>query len=422
MRTLILPVAILAQSVYASPVLEDRDNNCQTGYTVCAPAGATSTTTPQIGDASFPDLFHDIVQSSLPSSKRSLSSRDTASLCCVSSLACLAMSSLSIPFCYDKFTTNFFLPDGSYGTIVGGAYTSSRGDKANLESGNYTLADGTTGNIYQDDASAKPDTATLPIPAQFTGSGVGSAIPASALGGEVTLTLVTTLPATTIQGSTRPATTIPQSVVSTANSVATIPATTLPGTTVPATTIGAETTTITTTEAASSTAAAATTKKKNAAGRRRVDMWLELAGNYGNIYILADFHLGDRYHSKPFTNIIIALGFIFGIIHILLTSTFPELLQSTTGFSDCALLIVTVSSLNGIHPRLGTEKMILQKFRPDIVIDGEERWDEDIWEELTIEDKNQIKLTANCARCASLNVDLETGRQAKGEVGQVLKN
>jgi len=32
-----------------------------------------------------------------------------------------------------------------------------------------------------------------------------------------------------------------------------------------------------------------------------------------------------------------------------------------------------------------------------------------------------IKLVANCVRCVSLNVDLKTGTQANGDVGEVLK-
>jgi hypothetical protein len=203
---------------------------CIMGYKLCSPSGATTTVTPKIGDASMAYLFSDIVDSSLPSgnSKRSpgsnlVSPRDEASLCCVSSLACMTMSGLLIPFCYDRFTTNFFLPDGSYGNVVSGAYTSSSRDTANLLSGAYTLANGSTGNIYAANPAAKPNTATLSLPAPFTGSGVGSAIPASALGVEVTLTYTTVLPGITIAGTTIPATTIPAHT----QSVSTVTGTTL---------------------------------------------------------------------------------------------------------------------------------------------------------------------------------------------------
>jgi hypothetical protein len=172
------------------------------------------------------------------------------------------MANLHIPFCYDKFTTNFFLPDGSFGTIVGGSYTSPSGDVANLVSGEYTLVDGQKGNIYSDNASARPDTATLPIPTQFTASGVGTAIPASALGGQVTLTYTTTLPGSTIPPFTIPPVTIYKS-------------TTIPGTTIPGSTGESIITTVTTTEARStlnaisSAGASAEAKKNGAVGRRK---------------------------------------------------------------------------------------------------------------------------------------------------------
>jgi hypothetical protein len=90
---------------------------CQDGFTLCTPPGATSDITPQIGSPEFLGLFVDIVLSSLPASKRS-SSPGTASLCCTSSLSCLCMVNLDIPFCFDRFTTDYYLPDGSYGTVV----------------------------------------------------------------------------------------------------------------------------------------------------------------------------------------------------------------------------------------------------------------------------------------------------------------
>ncbi|EHL02876.1 hypothetical protein M7I_0838 [Glarea lozoyensis 74030] len=107
--------AILAFSVSVHAA-----NSCGTGYTICAPAGATSTTTPKIGSTEFQSLLSDIVGSSLPSFKRDTAD-GTASLCCLTSLSCLTLSNLALPFCYDKFTTNFLLPDGSFGTVANGA-------------------------------------------------------------------------------------------------------------------------------------------------------------------------------------------------------------------------------------------------------------------------------------------------------------
>ncbi|KAG4033407.1 hypothetical protein MFRU_005g04140 [Monilinia fructicola] len=240
--------AFVAPAVLAVPSTLKSRGDCRQGYTLCSPASATTANTPQIGDSDFVNLFQDIVLSSLPASKRSLSppsgasieKRDPASLCCISSLTCLSMHSLNIPFCYDQFTTNYYLPDDSYGTVVGGSYTSPSGATANLETGDYTNKDGTTGNIYSSNEAAKPNTQTLPMPSQFTASGVGSAIPASALGG-VTITYTTTLPASTIPATTIPATTISESVSTQTISVPTTITTEIEGSRVVSTEVEVET-------------------------------------------------------------------------------------------------------------------------------------------------------------------------------------
>jgi len=148
----------------------------------------------------------------------------------------------------DKFTTNYFLPGGAYGQIVSGNYTTS-GGQANLLTGNYTLNDGTSGKI------AQPNTATLTLPTQYTASGVGSAIPVSALGEWTTYT--TTIPGSTIPATTSPAHVIPASVVS-GSTVA--PATTEPAMTLAATTVPPITSVVTT------KVAQATSSQKSAAG------------------------------------------------------------------------------------------------------------------------------------------------------------
>ena len=65
----------------------------------------------------------------------------------------------------DNYTTDYYLPGGSYDQIVSGNYTASDGSTANLISGNYTLTDGTTGNVYGSASSlSRPNTATLTYP------------------------------------------------------------------------------------------------------------------------------------------------------------------------------------------------------------------------------------------------------------------
>jgi hypothetical protein len=254
MKLSVLPVSLCVSRALEAPKhLESRDG-CPSDYAVCSPSGATTVKVPRIGDSAMQNLFVDLVGSSLPDgNKAALRSmhdiQSSASLCCVASLTCLTMSSLLIPFCYDRYTTDYFLPDGSYGTVIGGTYKTSSGDVANLLSGDYMLKNGMSGNIYANNESAKPNTATLHLPAQFTGQGVGSAIPPSALGAVVTVTYTTVLPGTTILPSTVIASTRSVQVVS--GSVQ--PATTQTSTLVGSTTVSVEMATTETTLLAGST-------------------------------------------------------------------------------------------------------------------------------------------------------------------------
>jgi uncharacterized protein YcbX len=115
-----------------------------------------------------------------------------------------------------------------------------------------------------------------------------------------------------------------------------------------------------------------------------------------------------------------------------LPSLLTSLLPSTTApeddywltFTDCSpLLITSESSLSAVSTLLPPfEPAQMSKFRPNIVVDGdtEAAWAEDFWAELRVAG-HPVALTANCVRCTSLNVDYDTGRQAAGEAGTVLK-
>ena len=98
--------------------------------------------------------------------------------------------------------------------------------------------------------------------------------------------------------------------------------------------------------------------------------------------------------------------------------------ESVINFSDGApLLLTSESSLEDLHPRLGGEKVIHEKFRPNIIVDGEGvPWDEDYWAEVKlVKNGLRIVLVANCSRCTSINVDLDKGQMGKGESGKLLK-
>lgn len=170
--------------------------------------------------------------------------------------------SITNPRSQDKFTTNFYLPDGSYGSTITGNYSSPDGSAANLVSGNYTLANGTVGNLYGGNDAARPNTSTLSMPTPYTSAGVGSAIPASALGGEATYT--TTIPGTTVEPTTVAPQTVAASVISGSTAV---PATTKPATTIPGTTVAPKVLTITKPVSATGTTSATPSAKQNAGSR-----------------------------------------------------------------------------------------------------------------------------------------------------------
>jgi uncharacterized protein YcbX len=92
-------------------------------------------------------------------------------------------------------------------------------------------------------------------------------------------------------------------------------------------------------------------------------------------------------------------------------------------FADCAPLLITAESslrnVRGRNPEFAALPMY--KFRPNIVVDGEDEFAEDFWGELALGDRATVLLTANCGRCSSLNVDYETGKTATGALGTVLK-
>lgn len=101
-------------------------------------------------------------------------------------------------------------------------------------------------------------------------------------------------------------------------------------------------------------------------------------------------------------------------------------------FADCSpYLIVSKTSLDNVSERLADgAQMDVEKFRPNIVVEGaEEAWDEDYWGEVKLRSSSgegageevTLQLTANCVRCTSLTVDHETGKFGTGPGGNVLK-
>ncbi|KAK8151890.1 hypothetical protein IWX90DRAFT_418585 [Phyllosticta citrichinensis] len=214
---------LLASQAASNPLdLSLRHATCGKNMQVCSPSGATTSHLPSLGP-DLSSLYADLLSTvdGVHFAKRHAKNDDndddddnddTVAFCCSAATSCLLLSSTScpgkIPICYDKYTTNFVLPDGTTGTIAAGTLNLPDGSSADLFSGAYTNASShVSGNLYvfssssssgdsssisshsgshHNAAADKPNTATLSIPPVYTAAGVGSAIPISALGTLVT--------------------------------------------------------------------------------------------------------------------------------------------------------------------------------------------------------------------------------------------
>jgi hypothetical protein len=232
MATKALILTMLLSSATATTILP-REDDCNP----CNPSGASGTTPPSFGpdlQSMYTNLLASVKDIKFQSRNADPLRARADGFCCRESLDCVNVQSLNIPMCYDKFTTNYAFADGSYGSLTTGDYTQG-GAQANLISGQYTK-DGQAGNIYAGDESAKPNTATLSIPPQYTGTGKGGPIPASELASVIVVT--TEIGGTTISGgpTTVPALTTLGTTISAHTVTGTAPTTIAPSTIVATTT------------------------------------------------------------------------------------------------------------------------------------------------------------------------------------------
>jgi hypothetical protein len=253
-----LALAATAAATPGSPIqaLEaqaSNDNPCEP----CQPSGATGTDPPSLDSGSMSTLYINVLESvkSINFKKRGLTTRADSGFCCLASLNCVNVQTFNIPVCYDKFTTNFQFADGSHGSLRPGDYYSKSDNdtRINLLNGTYS-----GGDIYTAHEQDRPNTATLSIPPQYTGTGIGGAVPASELGSVVVYT--TTIPGTTFTAPT----TVPETVrTATVNGI--VLSTTVPPQTITQATTVAPLTTVVTAQVPESTSS------KGAAGAVGVD-------------------------------------------------------------------------------------------------------------------------------------------------------
>lgn len=91
----------------------------------------------------------------------------------------------------------------------------------------------------------------------------------------------------------------------------------------------------------------------------------------------------------------------------------PEKYQTPgahTGFADgMPFLMTSVNSLNDVANRVGA-KIPMDRFRPNLVIEGFDPYSEDTWKRLKI-GSIEFKVAKSCARCVIINIDQETAQR-----------
>ncbi len=118
----------------------------------------------------------------------------------------------------------------------------------------------------------------------------------------------------------------------------------------------------------------------------------------------------------------VAMGGLAYLSFIWRTGTGRE--DRITFADSAALLVINETSVGNVSSRLeGDEEMDRRKFRANIVVEGSEMaYEEDFWAELVVGSSQiRVLLTANCARCQSINVNFATGKFGTGDSGKVFK-
>lgn len=89
-----------------------------------------------------------------------------------------------------------------------------------------------------------------------------------------------------------------------------------------------------------------------------------------------------------------------------------ESFEGIVGFADVyPFLVISTASLEDLNSRL-EEPVPMDRFRPNIVIDGVEPFAEDTWMHIKIGDI-RFSIDKPCARCVVVTIDQKTGKQFK---------
>ena len=102
----------------------------------------------------------------------------------------------------------------------------------------------------------------------------------------------------------------------------------------------------------------------------------------------------------------------------------PKILGRTESMKFADLMPLQISNqksieeLNGRLSQIGHEAITIERFRPNIVVEGESPWYEDTWKTVKIDGKVKSIISdvvARCARCQVPNVDPETAVKDKNQ-------
>jgi uncharacterized protein YcbX len=78
------------------------------------------------------------------------------------------------------------------------------------------------------------------------------------------------------------------------------------------------------------------------------------------------------------------------------------------------VLIISEESLADLNTRL-EEPVLMNRFRPNIVVRGGQAYEEDSWTRVVIGDVVYVAFTEPCGRCSMINIDQEKGEKAGRE-------
>eukprot|EP00270_Netrium_digitus_P020159 TRINITY_DN819_c0_g1_i2.p1 TRINITY_DN819_c0_g1~~TRINITY_DN819_c0_g1_i2.p1 ORF type:complete len:351 (+),score=58.25 TRINITY_DN819_c0_g1_i2:55-1107(+) len=74
------------------------------------------------------------------------------------------------------------------------------------------------------------------------------------------------------------------------------------------------------------------------------------------------------------------------------------------------ILLISQASLDSLNEKIGTQTLKMNRFRPNILVDGCDAFDEDTWQKFAIADVNgrTFKAVKPCTRCKVTAIDQET--------------